>query len=70
MPWIFPLGVLLGGLFAAFPVAILLYWLTNNVWTLVQQRVVSRRFDAEDARRPAVATSVEPPVEPSPAPGQ
>ncbi|MGZ8750638.1 MAG: hypothetical protein ACXWYP_07145 [Pseudonocardia sp.] len=39
-PWIFPLGVLLGGLFAAFPIAILLHWLTNNLWTLVQQRIV------------------------------
>ena len=53
-PWIFPLGVLLGGLFAAFPVAILLYWLTNNLWTLVQQRIVFRRFAAEDAARPVV----------------
>ena len=59
MPWIFPLGVLLGGLFAAFPVAILLYWLTNNVWTLVQQHVVSRRFDAAE-RRPTVTAAVEP----------
>ncbi|MDN5748016.1 MAG: membrane protein insertase YidC, partial [Pseudonocardia sp.] len=33
-PWIFPLGAVLGGLFLPFPVAILLYWLTNNVWTL------------------------------------
>src|SRR6185503_15857857 len=51
-PWIFPLGVLLGGLVAAFPVAILLYWLTNNLWTLVQQRIVFRRLAAEEAARP------------------
>ena len=51
-PWIFPLGVLLGGLFAAFPIAILLYWLTNNLWTLVQQRIVFRRLAAEEAARP------------------
>ena len=73
-PWIFPLGVLLGGLFAAFPIAILLYWLTNNLWTLVQQRIVFRRFAAEDAARPVVPvapSSLEPvapePVEPAPA---
>ena len=71
-PWIFPLGVLLGGLFAAFPIAILLYWLTNNLWTLVQQRIVFRRFAAEDAARPvlpvgpvaAVAPVPSEPVEP------
>jgi YidC/Oxa1 family membrane protein insertase len=69
MPWLFPLGVLFGGLFAAFPVAILLYWLTNNLWTLVQQRIVSRRFDAEEAGRPAVTTSVEPSPVPQPPAG-
>lgn len=36
-PWVFPLGVLVGGAFFPFPVAILLYWLTNSAWTLVQQ---------------------------------
>ena len=75
-PWIFPLGVLLGGLFAAFPVAILLYWLTNNLWTLVQQRIVFRRLAAEEAARPVpvvvpvsvVPESVAPePVVPAPA---
>jgi YidC/Oxa1 family membrane protein insertase len=41
-PWIFPLGVLIGGAFFPFPVAILLYWLTNSAWTLVQQWLVLR----------------------------
>lgn len=41
-PWIFPLGVLAGGLFFQLPIAILVYWLTNNVWTLVQQWLVHR----------------------------
>jgi YidC/Oxa1 family membrane protein insertase len=62
-PWIFPLGVLLGGLVAAFPVAILLYWLTNNLWTLAQQHVVFSKLAAEEARRPAVVpepVAVEP----------
>lgn len=35
LPWILPLGVLVGGPFL--PIAILLYWLTQNVWTLVQR---------------------------------
>jgi YidC/Oxa1 family membrane protein insertase len=64
-PWIFPLGVLLGGLVASFPVAILLYWLTNNCWTLVQQHIVFRKLDAEEASRPAVAPAPRP--EPAPA---
>jgi YidC/Oxa1 family membrane protein insertase len=42
-PWILPLGVLAGGLFFPFPIAILLYWLTGNVWTLVQQRLTRQR---------------------------
>jgi YidC/Oxa1 family membrane protein insertase len=67
-PWIFPLGVLLGGLFAAFPVAILLYWLTNNLWTLAQQHVVFRRLDAEEARRPPVPAVPDPEPEPEPEP--
>jgi YidC/Oxa1 family membrane protein insertase len=65
-PWIFPLGVLLGGLVAAFPVAILLYWLTNNVWTMAQQHVVHRRLAAEDDRRPP--GPVHPPPQAPPAP--
>jgi YidC/Oxa1 family membrane protein insertase len=41
-PWVFPLGVVVGGAFFPFPVAILLYWLTNSAWTLVQQWLVLR----------------------------
>lgn len=41
-PWVFPLGVLVGGAFFPFPVAILLYWLANSAWTLVQQWLVLR----------------------------
>lgn len=47
-PWVFPLGVILGGLFFGFPIAILLYWLTQNVWTMAQQHLVYRRMDAEE----------------------
>lgn len=41
-PWIFPIGVLASGLLFPFPIAVLLYWLTQNVWTLVQQHIVTR----------------------------
>jgi YidC/Oxa1 family membrane protein insertase len=63
-PWIFPLGAIVGGLFFPFPVAILLYWFTNNVWTLVQQRIVFRRVAAE----PLVTVPAQPVALPVPAP--
>ncbi|MGP4018619.1 membrane protein insertase YidC [Saccharopolyspora sp. 5N708] len=61
--WIFPLFAIIGGPFL--PLAILLYWLANNFWTLGQQRVVYRRIDREEAAlagAPAVinSTAVEP----------
>jgi len=46
MLWVLPLGVLVGGPFL--PVAILIYWLSNNAWTLAQQHVVNRRLDREE----------------------
>ncbi len=52
-PWIFPLGVLVGGAFFPFPVAILLYWLTQNLWTLVQQYLVLREPAPPPPRRVA-----------------
>jgi YidC/Oxa1 family membrane protein insertase len=51
-PWVFPLGVLIGGAFFPFPVAILLYWLTNSAWTLVQQWLVLRG-PLQDSHLPA-----------------
>ncbi|WP_405165109.1 membrane protein insertase YidC [Nocardia sp. NBC_01499] len=45
--WAFPAFTLLGG--ALVPVAILLYFVTNNAWTLTQQHLVYRRLDAEAA---------------------
>jgi YidC/Oxa1 family membrane protein insertase len=47
--WIFPMFALIGGPFL--PLAILIYWLANNFWTLAQQRVVYRRIDREEAAR-------------------
>lgn len=41
-PWIFPLGTIVGGLFFPFPIAILLYWLTNSAWTIAQQYLTPR----------------------------
>ena len=40
MLYLVPAGVLISGLF--FPLGVLLYWLTSNVWTLAQQLYVNR----------------------------
>ncbi len=65
-PWIFPLGALGGGLFFPFPIAILVYWLTNNAWTLVQQRIVFSRLPAlASPPPPVVAPAVAPALVPA-----
>ncbi|HEY7596535.1 MAG TPA: membrane protein insertase YidC [Actinophytocola sp.] len=64
--YIFPLGVLLFGLF--FPIGLLLYWLANNTWTLMQQRIVYRRIDAEEEEKKAAA--IEKRTSLAPKPGQ
>jgi YidC/Oxa1 family membrane protein insertase len=45
--YLFPLGVLVFG--GSFPVGLLLYWLSNNGWTLGQQHFVFKRMDREEA---------------------
>jgi YidC/Oxa1 family membrane protein insertase len=45
--YIFPLGVLIFGLWL--PVGLLIYWFSNNLWTLGQQHFVYRRIDQEKA---------------------
>ncbi|WP_033291445.1 membrane protein insertase YidC [Amycolatopsis jejuensis] len=47
--YIFPLGVLVFGAF--FPLGLLFYWLANNGWTLMQQRIVYTRIDKEETAR-------------------
>ncbi|MFW0789969.1 membrane protein insertase YidC [Gordonia sp. CPCC 205333] len=44
--YVFPLGILVTGPF--FPVAILLYWVSNNVWTYGQQHLVFGRIEREE----------------------
>jgi YidC/Oxa1 family membrane protein insertase len=44
--YVFPLGVLVGGPFL--PIAILLYWVSNNIWTYGQQHFVFGRIDKEE----------------------
>ncbi|HYS41026.1 MAG TPA: membrane protein insertase YidC [Pseudonocardiaceae bacterium] len=51
--YIFPLGVLVFG--GGFPVGLLLYWLSNNGWTLAQQHFVFKRMDVEEQHQKAQA---------------
>lgn len=64
--YIFPLGVLVGGFF--FPIGLLMYWLSNNSWTLMQQHVVYQKIDKEEAA--AKAAAVEKRSASAPKPGQ
>ncbi|GAA0507994.1 membrane protein insertase YidC [Saccharopolyspora thermophila] len=66
--WLFPMFAIIGGPFL--PLAILIYWLANNFWTLGQQRVVYRKIDREEAARtgaPAIidSTAVEGTIRPA-----
>lgn len=51
MLWVFPAGVLIGG--PVLPIAVLLYWVSNNAWTYAQQHLVYRQIDAEESDLPA-----------------
>lgn len=46
--YVFPLGVVVGGPFL--PIAILLYWVSNNIWTYGQQHVVFGRIEKREAQ--------------------
>jgi YidC/Oxa1 family membrane protein insertase len=63
LPWLFPLGLVAGGLFFPFPVAILVYWLTSNAWTLVQQHLAYRRLERLE---PVVVVERKPVAAPRP----
>lgn len=59
--YVFPLVFLLYGF--KFPIGVLLYWLTTNVWSMVQQRFVIRRMEPVAAAGPDTDT---PPAGPAP----
>ncbi len=44
--YVFPLGVVVGGPFL--PLAIILYWFSNNIWTFAQQHYVFRMIEQEE----------------------
>ncbi|MGV9294991.1 membrane protein insertase YidC [Amycolatopsis sp. NPDC003676] len=62
--YVFPLGVLVFGAF--FPLGLLFYWLANNGWTLMQQRLVYTKIDKEEAARKAEAAEKRASLGPKP----
>jgi YidC/Oxa1 family membrane protein insertase len=44
--YVFPLGVVVGGPFL--PLAIIFYWVSNNIWTFGQQHYVFRKIEIEE----------------------
>lgn len=57
--WVFPARVLIGG--PVLPVAVLLYWVSNNIWTYAQQHIVYRRIDREPVAVPSMTSAVTAP---------
>lgn len=55
MLYVFPIGVVVGAPFL--PLAVLIYWVANNLWTLGQQYVVYKRIDAEEAEKKTQAVA-------------
>ncbi|NUS93759.1 MAG: membrane protein insertase YidC [Nocardia sp.] len=69
MLWVFPLGALLGG--PLLMIAILLYWVANNLWTYGQQHLVFARMDRETRSQPVAADSPGPdPAQPGKDPAE
>jgi YidC/Oxa1 family membrane protein insertase len=64
--YVFPLGVVVGGPFL--PLAIILYWVSNNVWTFAQQHYVFGKIEAEEELKKAEA--IERRSANAPAPGK
>ncbi|ANY06762.1 membrane protein insertase YidC [Pseudonocardia sp. HH130630-07] len=49
MLYVFPIGVVVGAPFL--PLAVLFYWVSNNLWTLWQQHHVYKRIDSEEEEK-------------------
>jgi YidC/Oxa1 family membrane protein insertase len=64
MLYVFPLFFLVYGFF--FPLGVLLYWLTTNLWSMAQQAVVIRRMDAPPEVTVAAPSGPRPGAKPQP----
>ena len=64
MLYVFPIGVVVGAPFL--PLAILFYWVSNNLWTLGQQYLVYKKIDSEEAEKREKATEASRTLAPRP----
>jgi YidC/Oxa1 family membrane protein insertase len=69
MLYIFPLGVLASGLIFNFPLGVLLYWFTSNLWTLGQQAYIIRFHPPAVAGASKTGTAATSAVALAPRPG-
>jgi YidC/Oxa1 family membrane protein insertase len=63
--YVFPLGVIVGGPFL--PLAIIMYWVANNIWTFGQQHYVFNMIEKEEEEKKVEA--IERRAANAPAPG-
>lgn len=62
--WVFPVGLLVFG--ALIPLGLLIYFLANNAWTLMQQRVVYKKIDREEEEKKNLAVEKRGAMAPKP----
>ena len=65
--WVLPFGVLLFG--GALPVGLLIYWVSNNVWTLVQDHVVFKKLAVGDREKERQSQQLRSALAPKPGQG-
>lgn len=66
--YVFPLGVVVGGPFL--PLAVIMYWLANNIWTYGQQHYVFGKIEKEEEAKKAEELSAAPRTRPHPVPSR
>ncbi|MPY77274.1 MAG: membrane protein insertase YidC [Actinophytocola sp.] len=62
--YVFPIGLLVFGAFL--PLGLLIYFLSNNAWTLMQQRIVYTRIDREEEAKKVEQTEKRSTLAPKP----
>ena len=64
--YLFPIGVIVGGAVFPFPIGLLVYWLANNSWTLMQQNIVYSKIDREEEEKKVAAVEKRNSLAPKP----
>lgn len=64
--YVMPVGLLFSGLVFSFPLGILIYWVTNNVWTMGQQYYIFRRMHQKRQKTDETVEADAPSLAPRP----